>query len=271
MAVDSTVQFKRGKKNDLPYGLEGEPLYCIDTNELYMGQGKDLPPKLINANGTGGGSGGTEIDDNSTGLTTTWSASKINSMFEDLKYTPIKINSFKANLSKFVYEIGEMISNVTFNWVLSRKATNIILTDCDVQPTDDTATYTETLSSTKTFTLKVTDVKNATATASVTIYFVSPIYYGVYSGALSESFISSQNKLVQTKGNKSVTLTYNDKKVFYAYPKAYGTLRDIKDGNGFSYINDFTRSEMTIKGVVYYVYTIKDRASATGITFTFSF
>jgi hypothetical protein len=59
--------------------------------------------------------------------------------------------------------------------------------------------------------------------------------------------------------------------VFYAYPKAYGTLRDIKDGNGFSYINDFIKSEMTLKGVTYYVYTIKDRASATGITFTFSF
>lgn len=81
MAVDSTVQFKRGKKNDLPYGLEGEPLYCTDTNELYVGQGKDLPPKLINANGTGGSGGGTEIDDNSTGLTTTWSASKINQMY----------------------------------------------------------------------------------------------------------------------------------------------------------------------------------------------
>lgn len=59
MAVDSTIQFKRGKKNDLPYGLEGEPLYCTDTNELYVGQGKDLPPKLINANGTGGSGGGT--------------------------------------------------------------------------------------------------------------------------------------------------------------------------------------------------------------------
>lgn len=63
MAVDSTVQFKRGKKNDLPYGLEGEPLYCTDTNELYMGQGKDLPPKLINANGTGGSGGGTEKEE----------------------------------------------------------------------------------------------------------------------------------------------------------------------------------------------------------------
>lgn len=61
MAVDSTVQFKRGKKNDLPYGLEGEPLYCTDTNELYIGQGKDLPPKLINANGTGGSGGGTDL------------------------------------------------------------------------------------------------------------------------------------------------------------------------------------------------------------------
>lgn len=55
MAVDSTIQFKRGKKNDLPYGLEGEPLYCTDTNELYIGQGEGHAPKLINANGTGGG------------------------------------------------------------------------------------------------------------------------------------------------------------------------------------------------------------------------
>ena len=270
MAVDSTVQFKRGKKNDLPYGLEGEPLYCTDTNELYIGQGKDLPPKLINANGAGGG-GGTEIDDNSTGLTTTWSASKINQMFEDLKYTPIKINSFRANLSTFVYEVGTVLSSIVFNWSLSRKATNIILTDCNVQPTDDTATFTGTLNATKTFTLKVTDVKNATATAGVTIYFVSPIYYGTFSDSLASTYILEQNKLVQTKGNKSVTLTYNDKRVFYAYPKTYGTLRDIKDGNGFSYIKDFIRDEMTLKGVAYYVYMIKDKASATGITFTFSF
>lgn len=265
--IKSTMQFKRGKKNDLPYGAEGEPLYCMDTNELYIGQGKTLAPKLI----TGGSGGGTTIDDNSTGLTTTWSANKINRMFEDLKYTPIKINSFKANLSTFVYEVGTVLSSITFNWSLSRKATNIILTDCNVQPTDDTATFTGTLNVTKTFTLKVTDAKNATATASVTIYFVSPIYYGTFSDNLTETYILGQNKMVQTKGNKSVTLTYNDKKVFYAYPKTYGTLRDIKDGNGFSYIKDFTRSEMTIKGVTYYVYTIKDKASATGITFTFSF
>lgn len=271
MAIDSTVQFKRGKKSELPMGLEGEPLYCTDTNELYIGQGKDLPPKLINANGGTGTGGGTSIDDNSTGITVTWSASKINSMFEDLKYTPIKINSFRANLSKFVYEVGEVLPSITFNWSLSSKATNIVLTDCDVQPTDDTATYNGTLNVTKTFTLKVTDAKNATATASVTIYFVSPIYYGTFSDSLTEAYILGQNKLVQTKGNKTVTLSYNDKKVFYAYPKSYGALREIKDNNGFSYIKEFTRSEMTLKGVTYYVYTLDDKASATDISFTFSF
>lgn len=52
--VKSTMQFKRGKKNELPNGLEGEPLYCTDTNELYIGQGEGHAPKLINANGTGG-------------------------------------------------------------------------------------------------------------------------------------------------------------------------------------------------------------------------
>lgn len=267
MAVDSTVQFKRGNKRNLPYGLEGEPLYCMDTNELYIGQGKDVPPRLINANGAGG----TGIDDNSVGLDITWSASKINQMFEDLKYTPIKINSFKANLATYVYEVGERISNIPFTWSLSKKATNIILTDCNVQPIDDTATFTGTLNATKTFTLSVTDAKNAKATASVTIYFVSPIYYGTFYDSLASTYILEQNKLIQTKGNKSVTLTYNDKRVFYAYPKSYGTLRDIKDGNGFSYIKDFMINEMTLKGVDYYVYMIKDKASATGITFTFSF
>lgn len=52
MAVDSTIQFKRGKKNELPNGLEGEPLYCTDTNELYIGQGETLAPKLITGGGT---------------------------------------------------------------------------------------------------------------------------------------------------------------------------------------------------------------------------
>lgn len=35
MAVDSTVQFKRGKKNDLPYGLEGD-LYTVQIQMNYM-------------------------------------------------------------------------------------------------------------------------------------------------------------------------------------------------------------------------------------------
>lgn len=270
MTVNSTVQFKRGTKDKMPYGLEGEPLYCKDTNELYIGQGKDLPPKLINANG-GSGGGGTEIDDNSTKPNVTWSAKKLDDMFTDLKYTPIKINSFRATLPKFVYEIGESLSNIVFTWVLSKKATNIILTGCDVQPTYDTATFSGTLTETKTFVLKVTDEKNATATASVIVYFVSPIYYGVYDDTLTEALVLGQNKLVQTKGNKTVTLSYNDKKVFYMYPKTYGTLRDIKDGNGFSYIRDFTKKEMTLKGVEYYVYSLEDKASATEISFTFSF
>lgn len=57
-----------------------------------------------------------------------------------------------------------------FNWSLSRKATDIILTDCNVQPTDDTATFTGTLNVTKTFTLKVTDAEIGTTMNAITTF-----------------------------------------------------------------------------------------------------
>lgn len=40
--------FRRGNKFNLPnHAPVGEPLYCVDTNELYVGMGDSLPPRLI--------------------------------------------------------------------------------------------------------------------------------------------------------------------------------------------------------------------------------
>ena len=54
-------------------------------------------------------------------------------------------------------------------------------------------------------------------------------------------------------------------KVFYAYPKAYGELKSIKDGNGFEYLRDFDKEEMNINRIPYYVYKIKNKASVSQI------
>jgi hypothetical protein len=43
-----TFRFKRGTKDNLPpTALNGEPLFCTDTLELYIGRGQESPPSPI--------------------------------------------------------------------------------------------------------------------------------------------------------------------------------------------------------------------------------
>lgn len=190
----------------------------------------------------------------------------------DLTFKPISITSFKSNLSKTVYEKDvETINSCKFTWSTSMIPKSISLTDCTVETSDTNCTYNKTISDTKTFTLSVTDSKNNIRSSSITFTFVYPFYYGTFTNSLTEADIKNKVKLVELKNNKTLTLTYNDMKVFYAYPKAYGELKSIKDGNGFEYLNDFNKEEMNINSIPYYVYKIKNKASVSQIKYTFSF
>lgn len=190
----------------------------------------------------------------------------------DLTFKPISITSFKSNLSKTVYEKNiETINSCKFTWSTSMIPKSISLTDCTVETSDTSYTYNKTISDTKTFTLSVTDSKNNVRSSSITFTFVYPFYYGTFTNSLTEADIKNEVKLVEFKNNKTLTLTYNDMKVFYAYPKAYGELKSIKDGNGFEYLNDFNKEEMNINSIPYYVYKIKNKASVSQIKYTFSF
>lgn len=190
----------------------------------------------------------------------------------DLTFKPISITSFKSNLSKTAYEKNiETINSCKFTWSTSMIPKSISLTDCTVETSDTSYTYNKTISDTKTFTLSVTDSKNNVRSSSITFTFVYPFYYGTFTNSLTEADIKNEVKLVELKNNKTLTLTYNDMKVFYAYPKAYGELKSIKDGNGFEYLNDFNKEEMNINSIPYYVYKIKNKASVSQIKYTFSF
>ncbi len=190
----------------------------------------------------------------------------------DLTFKPISITSFKSNLSKTVYEKDvETINSCKFTWSTSMTPKSISLTDCAIKASDTSYTYNKTISDTKTFTLSVTDSKNNIRSSSITFSFVYPFYYGTFTNSLTEAAIKNKVKLVELKSNKTLTLTYNDMKVFYAYPKTYGELKSIKDGNGFEYLNDFDKEEMNINRIPYYVYKIKNKASVSQIKYTFSF
>ena len=190
----------------------------------------------------------------------------------DLTFKPISITSFKSNLSKTVYEKDiETINSCKFTWSTSMTPKSISLTDCTIEASDTSYTYNKTISDTKTFTLSVTDSKNNTKSSSITFSFVYPFYYGTFSEDLTEEKVKNSTKLIELKNNKTIRITYTDMRFFYAYPKNYGELKSIKDGNGFDYINDFNKEEISINNVSYYIYKIKDKASVSDIVFTFNF
>jgi hypothetical protein len=54
------------------------------------------------------------------------------------------------------------------------------------------------------------------------------------------------------------------------YPSSFGSLSDIKDANGFGYMDSYNHSTMTYNGVEYNVYVLKDPTSISGFVQNFS-
>lgn len=101
-----------------------------------------------------------------------------------------------------------------------------------------------------------TSIKAGSITKNATVTAVGLSYYGV--GIADNSTLKN-----------SRSFTWNDisctKDVLvYKYPKSLGALTSIKDANNFDYINSYTRTEETINGLAYYVYTLTDPMTITG-------
>lgn len=123
-------------------------------------------------------------------------------------------------------------------------------------------------------TVVLTDATGKTYTASTGKYtFVSPYYYGAVAASVTTptaSNITGLTKIVQAKGNKSYNFTCNNQKMVYAYPKSYGALSKILDTNSFDVTGTFTRSEVTIGGVAYYIY-MNDASTVSAFKMTFNY
>lgn len=122
-------------------------------------------------------------------------------------------------------------------------------------------------------TVVLTDATGKTYTASTGKYtFVSPYYYGAVAASVTSptaSNVTALNKKIEAKGNKSYNFTCNNQKMVYAYPKSYGALSKILDANSFDVTGTFTRSEVTVGGVAYYVY-INDASTVSAFKMMFN-
>ena len=98
-----------------------------------------------------------------------------------------------------------------------------------------------------------------------TYTYVYPMYSNVSSTDLSSASgtdIESDGatKITATKSNRTISVNPSSEFIQFAYPKRYGNLSSILDGNGFENLTNFTQHEVTINGgngwtgIEYYLY-----------------
>lgn len=101
------------------------------------------------------------------------------------------------------------------------------------------------------------------STKSVAIKFVHPTFYGAVSAdadTTSDATITALTKILNVDTDGSVDVSLSNQKLVYAYPKDYGELTSI-EASGINYIDSFTKSELSIDGVEYFVYVMTDAIS----------
>ena len=143
---------------------------------------------------------------------------------EEFNYKPITINSFTN--SRNTIEMGTVITELTLNWSLNKKAKEQKIDNEVIDSSVNTKKLTEqNITSNKTFTLVVKDEKEATATKQTSITFLNGVYWGVGESnqEVNNEFILGLTKGLQ--GSKTKTFSVNageGQHIFYAVPTRYG-------------------------------------------------
>ena len=166
----------------------------------------------------------------------------------DLQYVPIDITQITDNI--VTMELGSVVQEVTVSWALNKPPVSQTLEGEAVGADLRSKTITGLeLRENKSFTLVVTDERDATDSASTAVTFLNGIYYGALTaGAVPDSgaVLEMTRKLQSGKG---VTFTYNPtagKRPSYACPARYGTPKFTIGGFEYSWTKlgtiDFTNA-----------------------------
>lgn len=183
---------------------------------------------------------------------------QILSQFEQALKDNIKIELNEP----YLFEKGS-VQNITISWVITNNGEALIpdqlyLNNVQLLPTTNNKTFNNVNVDTV-YTLKI--LRNGISTeASTQALFRDPIYYGGISPSIevTSEQISSLNKvLVDIHKEVNINIGLSNQLVCIACPQSFGELNTITDIN-FDYINSFNKSELSVNGVQYFVYVLKD-------------
>ena len=148
-------------------------------------------------------------------------------------------------------------------------------TSTDFGSSTVTISVSQTVTTNKSFTARVTDSENKTYTANTAPFsFVYPYYYGVagISVTINEALIKSLTKSIKSKGTQTVSYTASDQRMIFASPYA---VSKITDPNGFDVTTTFTMTRVSVTGLdetaqSYYVYAANEASTVSAFSVTFT-
>ena len=189
-----------------------------------------------------------------------------------------KGNSYTETLTVNVADMGTAKKIKTIAWY---QGSTLVQTDIIDSTTIGTWTYTMGTATTDTTTFKAivtytkSDDVDASITETATITFFCNKFYGEVADLdPSEATVEALSiDLASTKeGTYNFTLT--TERICYAYPKSLGELTSIRDSNGFSLFDSFTKTEQTYtqvgESVDYYRYVLTDATTISNYKITFA-
>lgn len=104
---------------------------------------------------------------------------------------------------------------------------------------------------------------------SVSVKGSLPTYLGVVAKdwvATPANIKSLPDYIVGSRAFTGTNISTNDEKIFLAYPKYFGPLTSIKDGNGYEVLSSYTRGEVNVDTTPYYCYLLTVPVTASGVT-----
>ncbi len=187
-------------------------------------------------------------------------------------------DSYTETLTLAVTNMGSAKKIKTIAWY---EGNTLKQTDTIDSTTTGSWTYTMDAATTANTTFKaiVTYTKSDDTDTSVTKTASISFYYKKFYGEVSsltpdEATVEALTSVLATAKGGTYSFTVSAGRICYAYPKSLGALTSIKDGNGFSLFDSFTRTEVSYTQhgdtVAYYRYVLTDATTVSGYSVTFA-
>lgn len=186
--------------------------------------------------------------------------------------------SYTETLTVNVSNMGTAKKIKTIEWY---EGSTLKQTDTIDSTTIGSWTYTMPTATTDTTTFKaiVTYTKSNDADDTQTKQASINFYYNKFYGGVSdlnptEATVEALTSALATAKGGTYSFTVSAGRICYAYPKSLGALTSIKDGNGFSLFDSFTRTEQTYtqagQSVAYYRYVLTDPTTVSSYNVIFA-